>query len=120
VTTLLADLSNSNVQWDGNRFGLMPTLSGAAANQLLDMGPAALPALLEALSDPDKFVSAHVVLTKLSGVEYQSFPAWNGLEVILSADGTVSIDPAQQPVLIERWRRWYQTEPHPAVLPSPG
>ncbi|MEK7311089.1 MAG: hypothetical protein AAB382_03880, partial [Chloroflexota bacterium] len=59
-----------------------------------------------------------VILTKLSGVEYQSLPAWNGLEVVLAADGTVSIDPAQQPILIERWQRWYQTQPHPTALPA--
>ncbi len=118
MSALIDKLSNNDVRWDGTRFGLMPTLTGAAANQLLDMGDEAAPELLDALSDPDKYVSAHVILTKLSGVEYQSFPAWNGLEVVLAADGTVTIDPAQQPVLFERWQRWYQTQPHPTALPA--
>lgn len=117
MSTLIEILSNADVRWDGTIVGLTPTLTGEAARQLLDMGDEAVPELLEALSDPDKFVSAHVILTKLSGVEYQAFPAWNDLEVVLAADGTVSIDPAQQPVLIERWQRWYKTQPHPAALP---
>ncbi len=111
-------LSNADVRWEGTAVGLEPTLTGEAA-RLLKMGDGALPELMQALSDPDKYVGAHVVLTKLSGVEYESFPAWNGLEVILAADGTVRIDPAQQAVLIKRWQRWYQTLPHPTALPPP-
>lgn len=117
MSTLTAKLSNADVRWDGTLSGLTPTLTGEAATQLLQLGDQAVPELLEALSDPDKFVAAHVILTRLSGVQYQAFPAWNGLEVVLAADGTVSIDPAQQPVLIERWQRWYQTRPHPTALP---
>jgi hypothetical protein len=116
VSALIANLSNADVQWHGTPIGLMPILSGAA-NQLLEMGYEAVPGLLNALSDPDKYVGAHVVLTKISGVQYQAFPAWNGLEVVLAADGTASIDPDQQPVLIRRWRSWYHAEPHPAALP---
>lgn len=118
VADLIIQLSNSDVKWDGNRFGLMPILTGTAAQQLLDAGDEAVPGLLEALSDPDKFVAAHVILTKLSGVEYTALPDWNGLSVNLAADGTVTIDPAQRPALIGRWQRWYQTWPHPAALPS--
>ncbi len=118
MSDLIDQLSNTDVHWDGTRFGLTPTLTGAAANRPLNMGDEAVPELLEALSDPDKFVAAHVILTQLSGVQYQSFPAWNGLEVVLAADGTVSINPAQRPTLVQRWRHWYETQPHPAALPS--
>jgi hypothetical protein len=112
-------LSNDDVRWAGTLFGLSPRLTGEAA-ALLEMGEGALPALIEALSDPRRYVGAHVALTGLSGVEHESFPTWNGLAVVLAADGSLSIDPAQRPVLIERWRRWYQTRPHPDTLPSAG
>ena len=33
------------------------------------------------LSDPDRFVAAHILLTRYSRVEHSAFPAWNGLAV---------------------------------------
>jgi hypothetical protein len=117
VSALIDKLSNANVQWDGTPIGLMPTLTGTEANQILEMGDTTVPDLLVALSDPDKYVVAHVILTKLARLEYEAFPAWNGLEVVLAADGSVTIDPAQQSALIERWQLWHQSEPHPTALP---
>jgi hypothetical protein len=109
-------LSNDDVHGEGTLLGLAPALTGEA-RRLLERGEGVLPVLIEALSDPGRFVAAHVALTEISGVEHDTFPAWNGLAVALQTGGSVSIDPAQQPLLIERWRRWHQTRPHPAALP---
>ncbi|WP_394825662.1 hypothetical protein [Pendulispora albinea] len=109
-------LSNHHVIWDGNSFGLTPTLTAEAAKSLSEWGDA-LPALVAALSDPDRFVAAHVLLTQLSGVEHGTFPLWNGLAVELRADGTTVIHPEQRFELARRWERWMKASPHPKTLP---
>jgi hypothetical protein len=116
VSAWTEKLSNADVRWEGTALGLAPELTGEAA-RVVQLGDQALPGLLEALSDPDRFVVAHVALTELLGVEYESFPTWNGLEVSLEADGTVRIDPAQRPALAQRWQRWYTARPRPTALP---
>lgn len=77
----------------------------------------ATPALLAALHDPDRFVVAHVLLTRRSGTEGSAFPEWNGLAVELHPDGTVVIDPAQRFALARRWERWAKEKPRPTSLP---
>lgn len=112
-------LWNAQVEWDGNSAGYWPILESPEADGLLARGEAAVPELLTLLNDPERFVAAHVVLTKLSGVRYRSFPDWNGLEVNLGADGQTRIDPRQRVTLAERWRRWAHQRPHPETLPPP-
>jgi hypothetical protein len=111
-------LSNGDVVWDGNTFGLHPAIESDAAKAARAQGAAAIPGLLEALDDPDRFVAAHVVLTQVAGVTYSAFPAWNGLAVLLEADGTTEIDPGQRAVLARRWRRWVGESPRQAALPE--
>jgi hypothetical protein len=115
----ILELSNNQVSWEGSPIGLAPTLTGDAAQKLAEKREA-IPALVAALSDPDRFVAAHVLLTRLSGVEHSAFPAWNGLAVDLRADGTVDIDPAQRFTLARRWERWAKVSPHPKTLPPAG
>jgi hypothetical protein len=114
----IKDLSNADIKWEGTYAGLTPILIGERAKQLSEMGDQVTPELLAALTNEDVFVAAHVILTQLSGIEYQAFPAWNGLVVDIAADGTVTIDPDQRFNLVRRWERWYDTEPRPRVLPS--
>jgi hypothetical protein len=112
------ELSNSEIEWEGTYIGLTPILTGAKAQQVAEMGKQVIPQLLAVLADEGKFVAAHVLLTRLSGVEYQAFPSWNGLAVDMAADGTVTIYPEQRFDLARRWEQWYHTEPRPNVLPS--
>jgi hypothetical protein len=113
----IKNISNADVKWSGNYIGLSPTLSGDSTKHLIDLGELAIPELLRALADPDKFVTAHVILTQLSGVEYQSAPTWNGLAVEIAPDGNVTIDTAQRFDLLRRWEQWYRTKPTPTTLP---
>jgi|KBSMisStandDraft_5_1062788.scaffolds.fasta_scaffold2285425_1 hypothetical protein len=115
--TEVSDLNNDAVRWSGTRFGLLPTLS-QEAEAIVSEGEAVVPTLLNALADADRFVSAHVLLTKISGVEYETFPSWNGLEVDIAADGTVTIDSEQRFELARRWERWFHADPRPKKLPS--
>ena len=115
----LKALSESDVEWDGTYIGLNPAVDGKKLDQLRSLGEAIIPELIAMLSDESKFSVAHVFLTYLSRVQYESFPTWNGLTVGLSADGRVNIDASQRFTLARRWDLWYRTEPHPISLPSP-
>ncbi len=104
--SLVARLRNADVTWDGNYFGLQPTIEGKTAKQLLVLGKQASPALRKALSDTDKFVAAHVLLTKTEEKEYQvSGSHWNNLKVDLHADGTVDLHPEQIEKIIAMWNK---------------
>jgi hypothetical protein len=109
--------SNQAVLWDGTRFGLLPRLSEETL--LLDSyRHRAVSELLEALADVDRFVAAHVLLTKLAGIEYEMSPTWNGLKVDLRADESVLIDPAQRLDLARRWKQCHEAVPRSPRLPQ--
>jgi hypothetical protein len=118
VARLVDRLGSADIRWNGTFYGLMPTIVGDAARQLLASGAIAIPRLVDALEDESRFVAAHVLLTMLSGVEYPTAP-WNGLEVELSADGEVRIDPDQRFKLGRHWRTWQGITPRPrSILPD--
>jgi hypothetical protein len=117
VAGLVDQLGNADIRWNGTFYGLMPTIVGDGAKQLLASGSVAIPGLVSALEDESKFVAAHVLLTLLSGVEYHTAP-WNGLEVELRAENEVHIDSRQRFELARRWLAWQQSEPHPRSLPE--
>jgi hypothetical protein len=111
--------NNSAVHWDGTRFGLVPTLS-TEAETIVAAGQSAVPALLDALTDPNSFVTAHVLLTRITRVQHETFPSWNGLKVDLRATNEVEIDPEQRHRLADQWKRYFQTTPRPTTLrPAP-
>jgi len=111
--------NNRAVRWDGTRFGLVPTLS-TEAETIVAAGQSAVPALLDALADPNTFVTAHVLLTRVTGVRYETFPRWNGLKVDLRATNEVEIDPEQRTRLAGQWKQYFQTTPRPTTLcPAP-
>jgi hypothetical protein len=113
----LSDIPNNDaVHWDGTRFGLLPTLP-EEAEYIAREGQVVVPILLDAMTDPHLFVAAHVLLTRITGVQHGTFPAWNGLTVDLRGEAEVSIDPDQMPNLARRWKLYFQTEPRPSLLP---
>lgn len=111
-------LTNADVTWEGSYIGLTPTVTDDAASRVRALGERAIPELIAALSDEHRFAAAHVMLTRLSGVEYQGFPAWNGLKVDIDAEGRVRIDPSQRAELSRRWMLWYAGAPRAKVLPG--
>jgi hypothetical protein len=98
-------LAAGDVGWDGTDLGLMPRLSDDDERLARQLDKGDIPALLDALDRQETFVKAHVLLTRLTGVEHETFPTWNELAVDIRADGSVQIDPSQRPGLAERWRR---------------
>jgi hypothetical protein len=108
---------NDAIEWSGTRYGLLPTVSDEA-ERLATAGEAIVPALLHALADPERFVTAHVLLTRISGVSYETFPTWNGIQVTPTADGATEIDAEQRQGLARRWQLWYREEPPPDSLPE--
>lgn len=112
-------LTTIRVEWEGREEGLTPIFVEGNPEAILELKEKAIRDLIDALSDKHLFVSAHVLLTQISGIEYQAFPTWNGLKVEMASDGTVTINPDQRYESARRWERWYQTEPRPKELP-PG
>ena len=105
---LVGQLRNADIEWDGNIFGLWPSVNGDVARRLLDLGPEATQALVEALADPERFAAAHVLLARIRRKEHSiSATHWNGLRVTLHADGTEDLHPEQ----IEDMRRIWANEP---------
>jgi len=120
LSELVDLLSNDNVVWDGTLDGFLPTIVGQPARQLLSIGSGgydAIPQLIGALEDERKFIAAHVLLTLLSGVQYDLTP-WNGLKVDLSHDGLARFDVSQRVDLARRWHAWQMAQPHPQSLPE--
>jgi len=114
LTTLI---NNNDVRWDGTSFGLMPTVVSTAGQQLLASGAPAISHLIDSLDDESRFVVAHVLLTHLSGIEYQTIP-WNGLNIELLDNGEVRFDTSQRFELQRRWQQWHRSSPHPRSLPK--
>jgi hypothetical protein len=109
--------TNDRVSWAGTRYGLLPVLADPTCS-LEQVGQESLPDLLGALADPERFVVAHILLTRISGVRYETFPTWNGLEVRLEPDGAARVDADQRSVLAARWQHWSSSEPRPGTLPD--
>jgi hypothetical protein len=79
---------------------------GEVARRLLNSGPEAPHALLEALADPDRFAAAHVLLTMMGGKGYNITAShWNGLRVTLHADGTEDLHPEQMDDIRRMWAK---------------
>jgi hypothetical protein len=66
------------------------------------------PYLLRALDDPERWVAAHVLLTrrwgrKNPGYSFQTEIEWNGLDVNIFADNSVHIEEGQRPAIRQYW-----------------
>ena len=118
MSQLIDEFHNADVTWDGTFVGLSPSLVPELEARVATLRPQDAAPLLAALADPDRFVLAHVLLTQLSGVTYESSPTWNGLAVDLLADGETRIDAAQRGTLQRRWERYYSLSPRPERLPD--
>lgn len=117
MNTTFDHLAGLHVKWEATEVGLTPFFVEGNSEAILALGEKAVPDLINALSDKNLFVNAHLLLTQISGIEYQAFPAWNGLKVEITSDGIVTIDPNERYDLARRWEQWYQSEPRPTVLP---
>jgi hypothetical protein len=112
----VARIRNSDIDWDGTMLGLVPDAKRVASARALSFGLAAVPALIDAIDDPARFVAAHVLLTMITGnYNLVSSPSgagdtgerWNGLTVHLDADGRTTFDQSDIPVLGHAWRESY-------------
>jgi hypothetical protein len=105
------------VTWTATLLGLVPLLSSRRNDVPGAIELAAVPELIQALGDEKHFVTAHVLLTQLTRVQFESAPTWNGLAVAIGDDGAVTIGREQRAALKQRWQRWFIASPRPAALP---
>ncbi|UUZ47789.1 hypothetical protein LP420_32405 [Massilia sp. B-10] len=105
------------VTWTGTLLGLVPLLSSRRNDVPGLLDTAAIPELIQALGDEKHFVTAHVLLTQITRLPFESAPTWNGLAVTIDPEGVTTIDRAQRAALKQRWQRWFIASPRPAKLP---
>ncbi|HEU4776394.1 MAG TPA: hypothetical protein VFS95_06175 [Telluria sp.] len=105
------------ITWTGSLLGLVPMLSSRRNDVPGALDASAIPELMQALGDEKHFVTAHVLLTQLASLRFESTPTWNGLAVAIGEDGRATIDPAQRAALKQRWQRWFIASPRPSLLP---
>jgi hypothetical protein len=98
-------IRNEGISWNGTFFGLMVEVNGTDEKWVLHTKSNPDRYLLEALEDPKRWISAHVLLTLRHDSKWTGYTAalWNGLEVILHADGRVEIDENQRPAIRQYW-----------------
>jgi RNA polymerase sigma factor (sigma-70 family) len=119
IEDLVRGLSQADVKWDGQYFGIVAHLQSERAKKLGAIGEPAIPALIKALTDKDRFASAHAILAMIASGSPPEYVLFNGypIDVFLPADGKTFIDPAQRFDLKRRWQKWLETSPSPKKLP---
>jgi hypothetical protein len=101
---LIRELRNHDVKWDMTTAGLMPDFGGATLLVAKYCGPDVSDQLVAALDDPDRFVSADVLLAvRLLKQVSQTGGTFDKLHVVIRADGSTTIDPAQRGKLKKMW-----------------
>lgn len=118
VTKNLEHIFNGDVRWEGTYRGFSPRMDEDLFAQFDADDPDDVATLVEALATKDRFVAAHVLLTRVSGIEYSAFPDWNSLRLQMQPDGGIDIDMDQRSELARRWALWQQTDPRPRTLPA--
>ena len=97
-------MNNSGVSWDGDDIGLTVRIVGTHEQWLLKTRQFPRELLLDALSDTNRWVAAHVILTLRNDHPFRcDRHEWNGLKVEISADNESHIDPGQMPMIRSLW-----------------
>jgi hypothetical protein len=101
---LVSQLSDEDIDWDGNIAGLQAKPSGWPARFILLRGGACVPQLIQALDDDSRFAAAHVLLSYLTQESRSvSGGEWDSLHVDLDANGRTEIPAHQRPRLKQLW-----------------
>ncbi len=105
---ILNEMTNEDIHWDANFFSLHPEIVNSNLLELINMSePKIDQLLLHALVEENRYVVAHVLLTMRLCL---TFPAdimsWNGLQVQIYADNTVSFSGNDLNHLRDFWVNW--------------
>lgn len=101
---------NSEVQWDGTFIGLKPSMANSEEieQQIRENSSEVKKSLMMALADHERYISAHVLLTKFYGSSSNiDAGQWNGLHVNLKASGDVEYQESDQEALIRQWNNFF-------------
>jgi hypothetical protein len=101
---LAREVRNDRLQWTGDIVGLAPITSAEFREAISSRGSRGVAPLLEMLDDPTRFAAAHVALTQIFEDEPpRDTRQWNGLHLLLKADGSVVYDQHDLGRLKQRW-----------------
>ena len=96
-------LSNSDIQVNGNPFGLFVHLESESADSLRQLGTASNQALLQSLEDPNKFAAAHKLLTEINPEAFQAASPYWGSDMDPFAMASNDFDEELIPALRDFW-----------------
>jgi RNA polymerase sigma factor (sigma-70 family) len=114
---LVKGLTMKDVQWNFGTLGIMAIMKSDRAKRLVEIGEPAIPALISAMSDKNRYAPAHAILTEISKVSCKTIP-YNGMSITMTADNKIVLVPQERKHLAQRWQRWYHTKPRPTTLPD--
>ncbi len=99
------EMTNKDVQWDGNFLGLYPKIINKSLADLVSIPDLQIDqSLLLALEDENRYVVSHVLLTMRNCKSYHfDTESWNGLQVQIHADNTVTFSGNDLIRLKEDW-----------------
>lgn len=118
VSSDLVELKNNDVLWSGTYIGVEPQLRGPAVPVLKRIAEEhkvgrheTRDRLVDLMSDPERFIVAHVLLTKSMYERKYTIDGsrWNGLEVHVLNGGAVQIDSHQRVDLEAKWENESET-----------
>ena len=102
----VSKICNDDVSWDGNVLGLTYELKGDTAKTSRNKEELDPKQLLPLLSDPKRFVAAHILLCeKLSRSGETSSKSYSGLRVKLLEGGKVEYDDNDRLRLLKYWKQ---------------
>jgi hypothetical protein len=109
VKTLIRDLGNRDIEWDGDFVGLSPRVKGRPSLELANRDDErTVQDLILSLKKRERFVAAHVLLTQITGIDYQRDESmWNGLHVDLRPSGEALYVVEDMDYLYQCWEKWF-------------
>ena len=106
VSQVVSLLSNRDVIWEGQYVGVVPYLSPNAEFVLANFDDGILARLVSFLGDDEKYVVAHVLLTKRLVKQYPiQGTHWNHLQIDLDSVGDGVAGSKQKARIQDYWKR---------------
>lgn len=106
IKLLVSRISNEQIDWDGSYVGLLPKVKDDEIKNIEAHGKLTNDLLLNELTDPNKFVTAHYLLTKINLKEIKiSSTHWNNLKISLHASGTEDYHTEQIKDIVKFWNQ---------------
>lgn len=105
IDEYISRISNSNLSWKASTYYIYPEIHIRSTLDIYKNISESVRLLQQCLTNESKYAIAHVLLTDMLGSFEPSNPitTWNGLEVVLNADGTVIYPETAKSKIVVLW-----------------